>query len=84
MGYQDKSTDSYSDIANISGLKYDSIVKCFRDPAGVGALIMLKICRVLHIPFDKGYDEWLRVHLEKKKAACERKWAAALKELEKE
>ena len=84
MDYQAKTTDSYQDISDISGLRYDNVVKCFRNPCGVGALAMLKVCKVLHIPYELGFKEWLRCHLERKKNSCINKWQEALKEIESE
>lgn len=81
MEWQAKTDDSYQDICEISGLRYDNVVKCFRNPGGVGAAIMLKVCKVLHIPLDLGYAEWNRVHLENKEFNCLQKWNSAVEEL---
>jgi len=79
IDYQSKTTDSYQDISDISGLRYDNVVKCFRNPCGVGALAMLRVCNVLHIPQEEGYQEWLRTHLERKQKSCHEKWQDAFK-----
>ena len=81
MEWQAKTSDSYQDISDISGLNYDSVVKCFRNPGGVGASTMLKVCKVLHIPLELGYAEWDRVHLENKHFNCLQKWNSAVEEL---
>ena len=81
--WQEKGDDSYSDISTISGVAYDTVVKCFRNPSTVGADKFLRISRVLHIPQELAYQEWVRLHLERLTSSCIAKWAKALEEINK-
>lgn len=81
--WQEKTDDSYADISTISGVAYDTVVKCFKNPSTVKALKFLKVCKALHIPYDLGYAEWFRLHSKRVKESCESKWSTALQEINK-
>ena len=74
LEYKNQGTDSYEDLSKITGLPYTSVVKVFRDPGGVGAEIMSKVSKALHIPEEEAKAEWLRCHLERERNTRSLKW----------
>lgn len=76
--YKEECGDTYKEIAKFAGITTDRVIKCFRNPGGVGAKTMVGVAKAIHMPLQEAKKMWMDHHMSREKSTRLEKWERAI------